>query len=190
MLMKKFLCTFSFLVVAGVAFTTIVSAQDHYLVELENRTPDVQAMVQAYEGTSSIPFQANDISGEQQSLLEMTGKTVILWFWNNDCPLCHKQITDMNMLAQKYAADLQIVSFSDNTKEEIISFTATHPVDFPIVPNSKTLAEGPYGGDLGYPKIFILDKNGKIKWAIPEVEMRGDFNTFNFLETLHVSLSK
>jgi len=167
-----------------------VTAQSHYLVELENRTPDVQALVQAYEGASSIPFQATDVSGVQQSLFEMTGKTVILWFWNNDCPNCHKQIPDLNLLGQKYADDLQIVSFSDNTKEEVMHFTTTTPVDFPIIPNSKTLAEGPYGGDLGYPKIFILDKNGKIKWAIPEIEMRGDFDTFNFLETLHVSLSK
>lgn len=175
--------------ICGLA-TAKLAAQNHYLVELENRGPDVEAMVQAYEGTSSIPFQANDINGEQQSLMSMTGKTVILWFWNNDCPNCLKQISHLNLLAQKYTNDLQIVSFSDNTKEELMDFTATTPVDFPVIPNSKTLSEGPYGGDLGYPKIFILDKNGKIKWAIPEIEMRGDFDTFNFLETLHVSLSK
>lgn len=185
--MEKLIRTLFLLVFVAISG---LSAQNHYLVELENRSPDVEAMVQAFEGTSSIPFQADDVNGVQQSLFAMTGKTVILWFWNNDCPNCHKQIPDLNLLAQKYAEDLQIVSFSDNNKQEVMDFTAGNPVDFPVIPNSKTLADGPYGGDLGYPKIFILDKKGKIKWAIPEVEMRGDFNTFNFLETLHVSLSK
>lgn len=166
------------------------NAQNHYLVELENRSPDVKSMVMAFEGTPSIPFLANDTNGEEQAVFNMTGQTVLLWFWNNDCPKCHDQIEDFNRLAKKYPDDLKVVSFSDNTKEEIQSFTATRTVDFPIIPNSKTLSEGPYGGDLGYPKVFVLDKNGMIKWAIPAIEMQNNFDTFNFFETLHVSLGK
>lgn len=172
------------------SFGTSLLGQDHFLVELENRSPDVQAMVQAYEGTQAIPFLANDVNGQEQSFMDMRGKTVILWFWNNDCPLCHNQIGDLNLLKQNHSDKLEIVSFSDNSKEEVKAFIQSHPLDFPVIANSKTLAEGPYGGDLGYPKIFIIDPNGKIKWAIPEVEMRGNFNTYNFLETLHVSLHK
>lgn len=167
-----------------------LNAQNHFLVELENRAPDVQTLVQGYEGTSSIPFLATDVNGVEQSIFDMKGKTVLMWFWNNDCVSCHNQIDDLNLLAQKYPDDLQIISFSDNTKAEIEAFTATKPVSFPIIANSKTLSDGPYGGDLGYPKCFLLDKTSMIKWVIPEVEMRGDFNTFNFFETLHVSLSK
>jgi len=167
-----------------------LNGQAHFLVELEDRSPDVKSMVMAYEGTQSIPFMATDTNGDEQAIFNMTGKTVLMWFWNNDCPKCHDQIDDFNLLAQKYPDDLQIVSFSDNNKEEILAFTATRPVGFPIIANSKTLSEGPYGGDLGYPKVFVLDKNGMIKWVIPEVEMKSNFDTFNFFETLHVSLGK
>ena len=165
-------------------------SQEHYLVELENRTPDVKSMVMAYEGSNSIPFLAKDVNGVEQSLLSKTGKTVILWFWHQDCQNCLKQIDALNLLVTTYSKDLEVVSFSNNTKEEVLAFQQGTPMSFPVIPNSETLAEGPYGGDLGFPKFFILDKNAKIKWAIPESEMRGDFNTYNFLETLHVSLGK
>jgi len=172
-----------------IAATAIsATAQDHFKVDLSNRAPDVKSLVMAYEGSSSIPFLANDVHGVEQSLMSMTGKTVMLWFWNNDCIKCHEQIDDLNLLAQKYPDNLQLVSFSDNTKEEVLSFIANKPVSFPVIPNSKTLSEGPYGGDLGYPKLFILDKNGRIKWVLPEVEMKNNFGAFSFLESLHVSL--
>ena len=170
--------------------TLMSSAQDHFLVELENRSPDVQALVQAYEGTASIPFLANDVKGAEQSLPAMQGKTVLLWFWNNDCPKCIDQISDLNTLAAKYPDNLQIVSFSDNSKQEVLDFMGIRDVSFPVIPNSKTLSDGPYGGDLGYPKFFILDKKGMVKWVIPEEEMKSNFDTLNFFETLHVSLHK
>lgn len=180
--------TFIFLLVSLLGVSLI--GQEHFLVELENRSPDVQAMVRGFEGSQAIPFLADDVNGVQQSFMDMRGKTVILWFWNNDCPMCHNQIADLNLLKQNHGDKLEIISFSDNTKDEIRQFVQSRPVDFPIIPNSKTLAEGPYGGDLGYPKIFVVDPDGKVKWAIPEIEMRGDFKTYNFLETLHVSLYK
>ena len=166
-------------------------AQNHFLVELENRTPDVKTLVMSYEGAQSIPFLAKDIKGVEHSSLDMVGKNMILWFWKNDCPMCIGQIDALNRLTDKYGDQLQVVSFSNNTKEEILALAETTPINFPVIPNSETLSEGPYGGDLGYPKIFICDENGRIKWAIPEAEMRGgNFDTYNFLETLHISLTK
>jgi len=167
---------------------SVVQSQNHFLVDLENRSPDVTTMVVAYEGTPSIPFLANDVLGQEQSLMAMKGKTVLLWFWNNDCQKCISQIPALNQLKAKYPDNLEIVSFSDNSKEEVLSFTSTTKVDFPVIPSSKVLSEGPYGGDLGYPKFFLLDQKGMIKWVIPEVEMKNNFDTFNFFETLHVSL--
>ena len=165
-------------------------AQNHFLVELEDRSPDVQSMVRAYEGTQAVPIEAKDVNGVMHSVRLMKGKVVMMWFWNNDCPNCFEQIDAFNKLTQKYPDDLAFISFSNNTKEEILEFVKTRPVEFPIIPNSEMLSEGPYGGDLGYPKIFIIDKKGMVKWVVPEIEMRADFDTFNFFETLHVSLTK
>ena len=112
----------------------------------------------------------------------------MLWFWNLDCPNCFEQIDAFNLLTQNYGDNLQVISFSDNTKEEMNEFIKTRPVDFPIIPHSKVLADGPYGGDLGYPRVFIVDEFGMTKWVLPEIEMRGNFQAYSFLEMLHKSL--
>jgi len=166
----------------------LVTAQDHFLVDLSNRAPDVQSLVMGYEGTKSIPFLANDVNGQEQSLMAMTGKTVMLWFWNKDCIKCLEQIDALNQLTDKFPKDLQIVAFSDDSKEEVLALQETRPMNFPVIPNSRTLAQGPYGGDLGYPKIFILDKNAMIKWVLPEAEMKQNFDPLTFLEALHRSI--
>lgn len=165
-------------------------SQDHFMVELEKRSPGAMELVKSYEGFPAIPFLANDINGDEQSIAGYNGKVVFLWFWNTDCVKCKDQATAMNMLAQKYPAKLQIISFSDESKAITQNFLASNPMDFPVVASSKTLADGPYGGDMGYPRIFIIDQQGIIKWVFPEDTMKGDFNTYNILETLLISLYK
>lgn len=167
-------------------------AQDHFLVELEKRSPDVDALVRGYEGFPSIPVMANDIMGVEQNLMAYKAeeKNVILFFWKLDCQKCIEQFDALNQLQEKYQEDLKIISFADDAKEGILNQINATPVNFPIVPNSKTLADGPYGGDLGYPRIFVIDEFGVIRWVFPEVQIRSGFDTYNILETLHVQLKK
>lgn len=175
-----------------VLFTLPIFGQDHFLVELENRSPDILSLVRGYEGYPSIPFQATDINGTTQDLLQMRNdsKTVVLWFWNLDCPKCFEQIDALNLLQEKYKESLQIVSFADDSKEALLASANDRPIGFPIIPNSKTLADGPYGGDLGYPRIFMIDEYGIVKWVFPQQVMKQNFDAFNVLETLHVQLQK
>lgn len=165
-----------------------LNGQDHFLVELEERTPDVKDLVQSYEGFSSIPFMAADMTGKQQSLLDYRGKNVILWFWNTECVACENQLDELNLLQQKYGKELQILSLIDESKADATPFVNTKAIDFPVIPNSKTLADGPYSGDMGYPRIFILDDKGVIRWVFPEKAMEADFKTYRVLETLIVQL--
>lgn len=187
--MNRLSATFSF-VFCLLLFGSTLFAQDHFLVELESRSPDVRSLVGSYEGQPLIPILAKDLNGVEHNFMAMKGKTVMLWFWNLDCPKCFEQIDAFNQLTQNYSDKLQVISFSDNSKEEMNEFLKTRQVDFPIIPHSKTLADGPYGGDLGYPRIFIVDEFGITKWVIPEIEMRGDFDAYPFLETLLRSIQK
>lgn len=167
-------------------------SQGHYLVELEPMTPDLEAMVQGYEGQKAMLFMANDVNGNEVALSDFPnqGKNVILWFWNTECPKCFEQIDALNMLQQKYGDKLQIVGLADEDKDTVGSFVNERPFDFPILPNCKILADGPYGGDLGYPRIFIVDKDGTTQWVFPQDHMKQGFDTYKILETLHVSLTK
>ena len=83
---------------------------------------------------------------------------------------------------------MQVLSFSDNQKNEVIEFIKNKPLSFPVIANSKLLADGPYGGDFGYPRLFIVDEYGVIKYVIPEVEMRGNFDAYGFFDAVQRSL--
>jgi len=168
----------------------VLTAQDHFLVELENRSPDVKAQVKAYEGYPSILFLAKDTDGVEHSVGSLKGKTSFLWFWNEDCPKCIEHITALNRVQDENPNTLQVLSFSDNKKEEVLAFQAMNSMSFPVIANSKLLADGPYGGDFGYPRLFIVDQFGVIKYVIPEVEMRGDFDAYGFFEAVERSLQK
>ena len=80
---------------------TMVFAQDHHLVQLESRSPDAQALVQGYEGTKAILFQANDYKGEKVTLTDLHGQNLIMWFWNLDCTKCLTHLPIMNQLYEK-----------------------------------------------------------------------------------------
>ncbi len=179
-----------FILIIAVLFTLQLTAQNHFLVELENRAPSVQDLVKGYEGFPSIPFQASDIKGNQYTLPELKGKTVFLYFWNLNNGTALAQIDDLNLMQSRYRDNLQIISFADDDKASLMSYLKSRPIDFPIIPNSKTLSDGPYGGDLGTPKLFIIDEYGIIKWVFPESSFTSaDFNFYNVMETLYKQLN-
>lgn len=170
--------------------TITLLGQDHFLVELENRSPGVKAQVQAYEGRPTIPILAKDTDGVEHSLASMKGKISFLWFWNEDCPKCIEYIGGLNKIQDENPNTLSVLSFSDNMKDEVIAFKARTPLSFPVIPNSKLLADGPFGGDFGYPRLFIVDQEGIVKYVIPEEEMRGNFDAYGFFDAIHRSLLK
>ncbi|MDA8693353.1 TlpA family protein disulfide reductase [Saprospiraceae bacterium] len=170
--------------------STSVLAQDHFLVELETRSPDVQAQVKGYEGYPSIQFMASDTEGTQHTVNSLKGKVSYLYFWNEDCPKCIEYLDALNRVQDENPSTLNVLSFSDNKKDEVISFLETKQLNFPVIANSKLLADGPYGGDFGYPRLFIIDEDGIIKYVIPEAEMRGNFDAYGFFDAVQRSLQK
>jgi thiol-disulfide isomerase/thioredoxin len=171
--------------------STFLFSQDFFKVELEKRSPDVQDLVRSYEGFPVIPFIANDLDGNEQNFANLSGdKTTIIYFWNLGSESCKKQIDALNLLKQNFSTKLDIVSLADDTKKEIFDYRQTSPIDFPIIPNAKLLADGPYGGDLGYPRIFIVDDFGIIRWVFAQESFDNGMDTYRVMETLLTQLSQ
>ncbi len=167
-----------------VTFATIGSSQDHFLVELPKRTPDVATMVRSYEGTAVIPVMANDINGKEQFIGNYKGANLILYFWKIGNPRSVELLNNLNLLKQKYT-DLNVVSFALDSKEDLQDFTQSFEVNFPIIPNAEILSEGPYGGELGMPKLFFIDDKGITKWVFPAQELNSTMDVSNILSILH-----
>lgn len=184
--MKNIGFVFSFLLLANIFFA---QENGHFLVELEPRTPDVEAMIQAFEGTKAIPMLANNIDGKEISISDYKGKTVLLWFWNLGCDRCIQEISTLNKLNAELP-NLEIISFADEPSAEIRTFRETTAIDFNVIGSSKMLAEGPYSGELGYPKLFIVDNEGIIKWVFPSKDFLSEkFDLYKIVKTLYTQLN-
>ncbi len=168
-----------------------LNAQDFFKVELEKRSPGVQDIARSFEGYPVIPFIANDMNGNEQNLGAVSKeKYTILYFWNLDCPNCIAQISSLNLLKQNFGTSVDIISFANEDKKTLFDYSQSNPIHFPIIPNSKMLADGPYGGDLGYPRLFIVDDYGLIRWVFAQESFDGGMDTYRVMETLLTQLDK
>jgi len=168
----------------------ILSAQEnHFLVELEPRSPEVEDLIQSYEGTPVVPIMASNLKGEQVGVLDQKGKIVILWFWSLNCQTCLEKIPTLNKLQNDFP-NLKIISYTDGTKEEMQAFAANNQLDFEVIPNAGMIAEGPYSGELGYPKMFVVDQKQIIRWVFPSKDfLSPKFDLYNIVNTLYLQLN-
>lgn len=168
--------------------STISFAQNengHFLIEFEAFTPPVKDLIASLENTKAAPFLAPDILGKEQYLGDYTDKNVILWFWSAADELSNSQINNLNLLQSKYEGQLQIISFADESKQELVDFTRSIPVDFPVIANGKVLGEAAFGGDLGQGRLFLVDKNGVIQKVVPRQAFEKNFeDAFSFTENV------
>lgn len=131
------------------------------------QSPKEADMVRGFEGFPSIPFLANNLRGEEVNIFELRGQTLLLYFWDSNIASSIKHLKTISEIISK--DDFTVVTFSNDTKEKAREATeAYEDRSFHIIANSKTLAEGPYGSELGFPKLFIIDEFGVIKHVLPQ----------------------
>lgn len=159
-------------------------SQDHFLVEFEKFSPPIQDMIRGFEGQQAMQFLAPDINGTEQFLGNYKGKKVVIWFWSKDDALCLNQIDVLNDLQSRFADELSIVSFANESKAELLEFIQIYPVDFPILYNGSMLGEAAYGGDLGLGRMFLLDEKGIIKDVLPRELFEQGVNAYQAIESV------
>lgn len=165
---------------------TLAFSQEYFKVELEARSPGTKDIVQQYEGQPAIPFLAKDVNGIEHSNFDYRdeGKAIILFFWNKSCKTCTGMMPFLDKMQANHQAKLQIISFADEPKVEILEFLKTQSVSIPVIANSEMLAEGPFGGNLGYPRMFFIDSFGVNKWVLPTSSFDDQIKAEKFVEAL------
>lgn len=166
--------------------------QEYFKVELESRSPDVKDLVKQYEGQPAIPFLASDTEGVEHSNFDYRDaeKSMLIFFWNTSCPTCEDLFPFLNNMQTTHQDKLQIVSFADEPKPEIIQYLQSQSIVFPTIANSVMFADGPYGGDLGYPRMFFVDSYGVNRWVLPSSSFENKSSAEKFVEALINQLVK
>ena len=104
-----------------------------------------------------------DLSGKKLELSSYRGKVVILDFWATWCEPCRTEIPRFVDLQNKYREQgLQIIGISlDDDPKPVRGFYQQFKMNYPVAIGDANLAER-YGGILGLPVNFVLDREGRI----------------------------
>jgi cytochrome c biogenesis protein CcmG/thiol:disulfide interchange protein DsbE len=108
-------------------------------------------------------FSLPDLNGGQLTLSSYRGKVVLLDFWATWCDPCREEIPQFVELQKQYGdRGLQIIGVSmDDNPEPVRDFYHRFQMNYPVVMGSAKVGEL-YGGILGLPIAYVIDRDGRI----------------------------
>ena len=115
-------------------------------------------------GSQAAEFELADISGKKVRLSDFKGKVVVLDFWATWCGPCRVEIPDFVKLQSKYKdKGLEIVGLSLDADgaSAVGPFLKEHQVNYTMLLANDDTAKS-FGGILGIPTTFIIDRQGRI----------------------------
>jgi cytochrome c biogenesis protein CcmG/thiol:disulfide interchange protein DsbE len=137
--------------------TVLSSLDSPPTANTENPTPAVY---------SSAPnFSRVDLDQRNVDLTTYRGKVVVLDFWASWCAPCLTEMPRFVEWQQEYGGrGLQVIGISmDDEAPPVRAAFQKYRLNFPVVMGDEKLGEM-YGGILGLPITFLIDRNGKIRF--------------------------
>jgi thiol-disulfide isomerase/thioredoxin len=108
-------------------------------------------------------FTLPQLDGQDLHLSSYRGKVVLLDFWASWCAPCREETPHLMELQQKYGdRGLQIIGVSmDDSPDPARTFYQQFHMNYPVVMGNAMTGEL-YGGVLGLPIAFLINRDGRI----------------------------
>ena len=119
-------------------------------------------------GTEAPDFTLKDVEGNEVSLSDFHGKTVVLVFWASWCPDCRAEVPDLKkMFADADPAKVAFVSVSfDREFEALCNFVKENQLPGVQLFEPAGKKESEVGAAYGVkwiPSLYVIDPEGKVK---------------------------
>jgi cytochrome c biogenesis protein CcmG, thiol:disulfide interchange protein DsbE len=110
-------------------------------------------------------FSRSDLEHRQVSLSTYHGKVVLLNFWATWCAPCLDEIPRFRDWQLQYGErGLQIIGIAmDDEGSPVSKFYRKYHLNYPVLMGDENLGEL-YGGVLGLPVTFLIDRKGRIRY--------------------------
>jgi cytochrome c biogenesis protein CcmG/thiol:disulfide interchange protein DsbE len=115
-------------------------------------------------GVKPVPqFTLSSLDGKTVAMKDLSNKVVVIDFWATWCGPCREEIPHLNKLYSDYKGQgLEIIGISmDDGPEVVKEFARELRMEYPVVMGNDELADQ-FGGILGLPTTFIVDRKGNI----------------------------
>lgn len=108
-------------------------------------------------------FTLPQLDGQDLRLSSYRGKAVLLDFWASWCAPCREETPHLIELQKKYGdRGLQIIGVSmDDSPDPARTFYQQFQMNYPVVMGNANMGEL-YGGVLGLPIAFVINRDGRI----------------------------
>ena len=108
-------------------------------------------------------FVRDDLHHHRVDLGEMKGKVILLNFWATWCAPCQVEMPRFAEWQRVYGArGLQVIAVSmDDDAAPVRAYERRHPAPFPVLMGDAQLGRM-YGGVLGLPATFLIDRRGMV----------------------------
>jgi peroxiredoxin len=106
-----------------------------------------------------------DMDGQEVRLSDYKGKPVVLWFWTTWCPYCRRAIPELNNIYPQLKLEgIQLLAVNvDESREKIMKFTDSYPIDFDILQDKDGQCAYSFGV-LGLPTYILIDREGNLRF--------------------------
>ncbi len=123
--------------------------------------PEVAGQTKQFQ--SAPEFALTDINGKPLRLSDYKGKVVLLDFWATWCAPCRSEIPRFVEWQKRYGPQgFQVIGISmDDSEKPVPAFMQQFGIDYPVAVGDAKLADQ-YGGVLGLPVNFVIDRDGQI----------------------------
>jgi len=117
----------------------------------------------AASGKLAPDFTVTDLDGRKLTLSHFKGKVVLLNFWATWCAPCRTEIPHFVEMQNKFGPEgLQVIGISmDDDAKPVREFYQQYRLNYPVALGDDKLADR-FGGVLGLPVNFIIDREGRV----------------------------